>query len=343
MNHRSNYENVKCTNVDTMKSVSIHDDDDILDVYQMQYLARKIGAWRALEICCRIPMSKQESKIHSHSEISILKQDLDLDSVTAGFVENFSAFSIFGLSGLHEESLATLSMLNTVSSLFEINNSDQQLNGCSRYVKIADSSITSDLISSDSFDLPKPSTLNLHESLGSAATAKDIILSQIVTITHNKWQSVETNQINSTKLDIARNAAVPENDGNFTSIGNLLSDAFKEKWRKRLKDIHSSVKSTTSDSTCTTSSVQMVRDALITVIAINAGSMSEFDAFNNGWRTGVSGGGISIEVRLQSRIEMVKGLIRTLNLSWFLHVQDHNEESLPSLKIFEGCYANVVM
>ena len=110
-----------------------------------------------------------------------------------------------------------------------------------------------------------------------------------------------------------------------------------------MNEIHSSFKSTATDSNYKTSSIQMVRDALVTVIAISAGSMSEYDAYNNGWRTGVSGGGISIEMRLQSRIEMVKGLIRTLNLSWFLHVQDHNEESLPSFMIFEGRYINVVV
>ena len=337
VNHRFNNENIKCTNVDMMKSVGVHDDDDIHDVYQMQYLARKIGAWRALEICCRIPISVQESKIDGHSEVSISKQNPDLNSVTAGLVENSSAFSIFGFSGLHEESLATLSMLTTVSSLFEIYNSDQQLNGYFHNAERTDTSITSDLISSDSFHLPQPSTLTIHESLGSAATAKEMILSQTVTITHNKLLSVESNQIDSTKLDTNGNSAVPSNDCTFTDIGNLLSDALEKNWRKRLKDIHRSVKCPTTDnSNYTTSSVQMVRDALITVIAINAGSMSEFDAFNNGWRTGVSGGGISIEVRLQSRIEMVKGLIRTLNLSWFLHVQDQEEESSPSFKIFEG-------
>ena len=342
VNHRSTYENVKCANVDTMKSVGSHD-DDILDVYQMQYLARKIGAWRALEICCRIPMSVQESKIHGHSEVSILKQNSDPHSVTVGIVENFSAFSIFGFSGLHEESLATLSMLNTVSSLFEINNTDQQLNGYSHYVERADQSITSDFISSDSVDLPISSTLTLDESQQSVVTAKDMILSQIIKITHNKWQSVERNPINDTKLDANGNSAAPENDCTFTNIGNLLSDTFKENWRKRLNEIHSSFKSTATDSNYKTSSIQMVRDALVTVIAISAGSMSEYDAYNNGWRTGVSGGGISIEMRLQSRIEMVKGLIRTLNLSWFLHVQDHNEESLPSFMIFEGRYINVVV
>lgn len=344
VNHCFNEGNVKNTNVDMMKSVGTHD-DDIHDVYQMQYLARKIGAWRALEICCRIPMSLQESKIHGPSEISNSKKDPELNSVTVGIVENFSAFSIFGFSGLHEESLATLSMLNTVSSLFEINNSDQQLNGYSHNVERADSSITSDLICSDLVDLPVVSKLTLHEPSGSVVTAQGMILSQIIKITHNKLQSVETNQNDSTKLDANGNSAVPENVCTFTDIGNHLSDAFKENWRKRLNEIHSSVKSTTttSDSNYTTSSIQMVRDALVTVIGINAGSMSEFDAVNNGWRTGVSGGGISIEMRLQSRIEMVKGLIRTLNLSWFLHVQDQNEESSPSLKIFEGRYINVVM
>ena len=333
----------KCPNIESIKSVASHD-KDICDISQMQYLARKIGAWRAVEICSRIPMSVEELKIHDHPGTFFSSiEDQELNTVTGGLGENSSAFSIFGFSGLHEESLATLSILDLISSLFEIDNADQELNGNSNDIKSDISpSINSKLISRNSFHSAGPSDLSVDQSLKLAASTKNLILSPIVTIKHKKSKSLENIRVDSSNVDNNGISAAPENDCTFTYVGNLLYYAFKENWRNRLKEFKCSDKST-PEIVDVASSIKVVRDALTTVIAITAGSMSEFDAFHNGWRTGVSGGGISIEVRLQSRMETVKGLIRTLNLSWFLHVQDHGEENSPSFKIFEGYFWNLMI
>lgn len=346
--------NVEGPNKAKMSSADILD-DDIQDIFQMQYLARKIGAWRAIEICSRIPMPIQEL-IHKYgpfrtSEMTSLEDELKHNSIIDRLGEISNAFSIFGFSGflrLHEESLATLFMLNTTSSLFEINNTDLKVNGkChdsetesyhfeteSEY----DFRIHSDIVCSDSVDIPEP----FDQSLQSAISAKDLIFRNIIPISDNKSKSVEDNRVDITNVDANGVSKPPENDCTFTYVGNLQLDEFKDNWRKHLREIDC-LPEAFPIRFDVASSIKMVKNALTIMVAITAGSMSEFDALNNGWRTGVSGGGIPIEVRLQSRIEMVKGLIRTLNLSWFLHVQDLVKESSPSFKIFEGNLRHVVI
>lgn len=334
--------NVTDSNKDTMNSADILD-DDIQEIFQMQYLARKIGAWRALEICSRVPLSiRDQFRPFCASEKTTLEEGLEHYSNANRLAEISNAFSIFGFSGfsdLHEESLATLFMLNTTSSLFEVNNSDQQVNGCSQNVETkTDVSITSELVCSDSGDFSDP----FDQSLRSAISAKNLIFRNVIRISHNKSKSSEDSEIDITIVDANGVLKPPENDCTFTYVGNLLLDTFKDNWRKHLKEIDC-LREAFPITFDVASSISMIKDALTIVVAITAGGMSEFDALNNGWRTGVSGGGIPLEVRLQSRIEMVKGLIRTLNLSWFLHVQDLVEESSPSFKIFEGNFSNVVI
>jgi hypothetical protein len=346
--------NVEGSNKYTINSCLILD-DDIQDIFQMQYLARKIGAWRALEICSRVPLSMQELMSHygsfRTSEMTDLEDELEFYSILVRLGNISDVFSIFGFSrfpDLHEESLATLFMLNTTSSLFEINNTDLKVGEKSHdseteshYFETEseyDLRIHSEIVCSDSVDIPE----TFDQSLQSAISAKDLIYMNVIPISHNKSTSVEDSRVDITNVEANGVSKPPENDCTFTYVGNLLLDTFKDNWRKHLREIDClpyafPIKFDVA------SSIKMVKDALTIVVAITAGSMSEFDALNNGWRTGVSGGGIPIEVRLQSRIEMVKGLIRTLNLSWFLHVQDLVEESSPSFKIFEGNFSTVVM
>ena len=346
--------NVEGSNKVTMNSGHILD-GDIQDIFQMQYLARKIGAWRALEICSRVPLSMQELMSEygcfCASEGTTLKEEDEFYSILVRLGDISNVFSIFGFSGhpgLREESLATLFMLNTTSSLFEINIPDLKVNEKSHDSEIEshcfeieseyDFRIHSDIVCSDSVDTPEP----FDQSLQSAISAKDLIFRDIIPISHNKPKSVEDGRVGITNIDNNGVSKPPENDCTFTYVGNLLLDTFKDNWRKHLKEIDLLPEAFPIKFDVVTS-IKMVKDALTIVVAISALSMSEFDVLNNGWRTGVSGGGIPIEVRLQSRIEMVKGLIRTLNLSWFLHVQDLVKESSPSFKIFEGNLINVVI
>lgn len=339
--------NVESSIKETMNSGLILD-DDIQDIFQMQYLARKIGAWRALEICSRVPPSMRELMdqygCFRTSEMTTLEEEDEFYSIFFRLGDISNVFSIFGFSGnpgLREESLATLFMLNTTSSLFEVNNTDLKVNEKSHDSETEskyDLRIHSELVSSESVDLPEP----FDQLLQSAISAKDLIFRDVIPISDKKSTSVKDSRVDMTNVDANGVSKPPENDCTFTYVGNLLLDTFKENWRKHLKEIDCLPESFPIKFDVA-SSIKMVKDALTIVVAITAGSMSEFDALNNGWRTGVSGGGIPIEVRLQSRIEMVKGLIRTLNLSWFLHVQDLVKESSPSFKIFEGNFVNVVI
>jgi hypothetical protein len=84
------------------------------------------------------------------------------------------------------------------------------------------------------------------------------------------------------------------------------------------------------------SSIHTVKLSLLTVSSIITASYTEYDPVTDGWRSGVSGVGLSLESRLESKMDTVKVLIRELSYPWFLQVQGSVELELPSVKIFQG-------
>ena len=75
--------------------------------------------------------------------------------------------------------------------------------------------------------------------------------------------------------------------------------------------------------------------ALQTMTSITSAGLSEFD-YQGGWKTGSSGGGISLESRLSTKIDSVKVLIRELSLNWFMNILDTAENQTPSTILFQG-------
>ena len=83
-------------------------------------------------------------------------------------------------------------------------------------------------------------------------------------------------------------------------------------------------------------SINTAKHALITVSSVITASYSEYDPTTDGWRSGVSGVGLSLESRLEGKMETVKALIRDLSFPWFLQVQGTADLELPAVNIFQG-------
>ena len=71
------------------------------------------------------------------------------------------------------------------------------------------------------------------------------------------------------------------------------------------------------------------------MISITSAGLTEFD-YHGGWKTGLSGGGITLESRISSKIDTVKLLIRDLSLNWFMNILDTAENQTPSTALFQG-------
>ena len=100
---------------------------------------------------------------------------------------------------------------------------------------------------------------------------------------------------------------------------------------------NSSSSSSSSDASFC-ASLYTAKLSLLSVASVITAGQTDYDPLTSGWRTGVSGVGLSLGSRLEARMETVKGLIRELSLSWFLQVQSSSEFELPALSVFQGNY-----
>ena len=82
--------------------------------------------------------------------------------------------------------------------------------------------------------------------------------------------------------------------------------------------------------------MNIINNSLTNLIALTTSAMTDYDPILCGWRVGVSGGGLTLESRLQTRIDQLKVLVRELSLSWFLEVQDPSDCKSPSMILFQG-------
>ena len=82
--------------------------------------------------------------------------------------------------------------------------------------------------------------------------------------------------------------------------------------------------------------MNIINNSLTNLIALTTSAMTDYDPILCGWRVGVSGGGLTLESRLQTRIDQLKILVRELSLSWFLEVQDPSNRRSPSMILFQG-------
>ena len=110
------------------------------------------------------------------------------------------------------------------------------------------------------------------------------------------------------------NDSYDNNDNNNTNINKIISTPQKFEIIDKINRAHI---------------------ALQTMTSITSAGLSEFD-YQGGWKTGSSGGGITLESRLSSKIDSVKVLIRELSLNWFMNILDTEENQTPSTILFQG-------
>ena len=86
--------------------------------------------------------------------------------------------------------------------------------------------------------------------------------------------------------------------------------------------------------------INVIHEAFSSIISITSAGLLEYDYLQGGWKTGVSGGGISLESRILTKIDAVKVLIRELSLSWFMAVVDPADQQEQRNLLFQGKYLN---
>ena len=133
-----------------------------------------------------------------------------------------------------------------------------------------------------------------------------------------------TNANNSTTFSTTTTTSSSSSSSSGSSSGSSSSGSSKS------KSACGSVESTLC------ASINTAKHALLTVSSVITASYSEYDPTTDGWRSGVSGVGLSLESRLEGKMETVKALIRDLSFPWFLQVQGTADLELPAVNIFQG-------
>ena len=151
---------------------------------------------------------------------------------------------------------------------------------------------------------------------------------EMIKNTDNDNNNNDNNNNNNNDNNINNNDYNIDNNNN-NDHNNNNNDNNKNKNTNNNKSVSGHQKSQISEK------IDRAHTALQTLISITSAGLTEFD-YHGGWKTGLSGGGMTLESRISSKIDTVKVLIRDLSLNWFMNILDTAENQTPSTALFQG-------
>lgn len=303
-------------------------------------------------------IQQQQRSFKQQCLLSTSNYSSDLFSTRIGVL---NPFEIFGLNFVKNESKGILSLLKDCDQLYDVGminrenlevqikrweeafrrqKDDENLNNNENkknYFSAKNLVWYSDVVSS----------LGLPRDVDGQKAAHDCSNRSI----NDNYNSTNNNH---SKTDTDQQSSNSVNDISIKSVEKRVMIDLRNHWRRWLQQVKTSKdnqpnyeieketlepsKSMIRPSESVGTQIDIIHDALVSIIAVITSCLCEYDSIECGWRTGVSGVGYTNEFKLKGRIDTVKQLSRELSLSWFFQISDTSEKvpPPPSLLIFQG-------
>jgi hypothetical protein len=167
---------------------------------------------------------------------------------------------------------------------------------------------------------------------GSTLTLLD---KELLGVFRRHWGEVLSGKSVSGDRECSDGGSVGNSHTNTTANNSNNSNSTNSSIRSNQNE-NNDIDSNSDNRSTLCSSIHTVKLSLLNVSAVITASYTEYDPVTDGWRSGVSGVGLSLESRLESKMDTLKALLRELSFPWFLQSQGSDELELPSLQIFQG-------